>query len=149
MILSTISSWPASIANRWRLLPRRTGPLCLRRLSLDLTGLPPSIAEVDAFLPTEPNAYEKQVDRLLASPHYGERWARVWLDAARFADSNGYEKDAPRSVWFYRDWVIRAFNQDLPYNQFVIDQIGGDLLPNPTQDQIVATGFLLQWRRGE
>jgi hypothetical protein len=115
----------------------------LRRLSLDLTGLPPTVAEVDAFLADRsPQAYQKQVDRLLASPHYGERWARVWLDAARFADSNGYEKDAPRSVWFYRDWVIRAFNQDLPYNQFVIDQIGGDLLPNPTQDQIVATGFL-------
>jgi hypothetical protein len=115
----------------------------LRRLSLDLTGLPPSIAEVDAFLADKSaNAYEKQVDRLLASPHYGERWARMWLDAARYADSNGYEKDAPREVWFYRDWVIRAFNQDLPYNQFIIDQIGGDLLPNPTQDQIVATGFL-------
>jgi hypothetical protein len=115
----------------------------LRRLSLDLTGLPPTIAEVDAFLADRsPKAYEKQVDRLLASPHYGERWARVWLDAARYADSNGFEKDAPRSVWFYRDWVIRAFNQDLPYNQFIIDQIGGDLLPNPTQDQVVATGFL-------
>ncbi len=115
----------------------------LRRLSLDLTGLPPSIAEVDAFVADKsPNAYEKQVDRLLASPHYGERWARIWLDAARYADSNGYEKDAPRSVWFYRDWVIRAFNQDLPYNQFIVDQIAGDLLPHPTQDQIVATGFL-------
>ena len=87
----------------------------LRRLSLDLTGLPPTIAEVDAFLADKSaNAYEKQVDRLLASPHYGERWARMWLDAARYADSNGFEKDAQREVWFYRDWVIRAFNRDLP-----------------------------------
>ena len=115
----------------------------LRRLSLDLIGLPPTIEEIDAFLAdTSSHAYEKQVDRLLGSLHYGERWARLWLDAARYADSNGYEKDAPRSVWFYRDWVIRAFNQDLPYNQFIIDQIAGDLLPHPTQDQMVATGFL-------
>ncbi len=115
----------------------------LRRLSLDLIGLPPTPAEVDAFLADKsPNAYEKQVDRLLASPHYGERWGRIWLDAARYADSNGYEKDAPRRVWFYRDWVINALNRDLPYNQFIIDQIAGDLLPNATQDQIVATGFL-------
>jgi hypothetical protein len=115
----------------------------LRRLSLDLIGLPPSPAELDAFLADgSPSAYEKQVDRLLASPHYGERWARVWLDAARYADSNGYEKDAPRFVWFYRDWVIHALNRDLPYNQFIVEQIGGDLLPNATQDQKVATGFL-------
>src|SRR6202030_1404172 len=115
----------------------------LRRLSLDLTGLPPSIAELDAFLAdNRADAYEKQVDRLLASPHYGERWARLWLDAARYADSNGYEKDAPRLVWFYRDWVIHALNRDMPYNQFVIEQIAGDLLPNATQDQRVATGFL-------
>ncbi len=115
----------------------------LRRVSLDLTGLPPSPAEIDAFLADRsPNAYEKQVDRLLASPHYGERWTRLWLDAARYADSNGYEKDAPRSVWFYRDWVIRAFNRDLPYDRFVIEQIAGDLLPDATQDQRVATGFL-------
>ena len=115
----------------------------LRRLSLDLIGLPPSIEEMDAFLSDKSaNAYEKQVDRLLSSPHYGERWARVWLDAARYADSNGYEKDAPRSVWFYRDWVIRAFNQDLSYNQFIVDQIAGDLLPHASQDQLVATGFL-------
>jgi hypothetical protein len=115
----------------------------LRRLSLDLIGLPPTLAELDAFLADRsPNAYEKQVDRLLASPHYGERWGRVWLDAARYADSNGYEKDAPRFVWFYRDWVINVLNRNLPYNQFVIEQIAGDLLPNPTQDQKVATGFL-------
>ncbi|HTM48978.1 MAG TPA: PSD1 and planctomycete cytochrome C domain-containing protein [Bryobacteraceae bacterium] len=115
----------------------------LRRLSLDLIGLPPTPAEIDAFLKdTSGNAYEKQVDRLLASPHYGERWARLWLDAARYADSNGFEKDKPRQVWFYRDWVIRAFNRDLPYNEFVIDQIAGDLLPNAGQDELVATGFL-------
>jgi cytochrome c553 len=115
----------------------------LRRLSLDLTGLPPTPAELDAFLADRsPKAYEKQVDRLLASPHYGERWARMWLDAARYADSNGYEKDAPRLVWFYRDWVINALNRDMPYNQFVVEQIAGDLLPNATQDQKVATGFL-------
>lgn len=115
----------------------------LRRLSLDLIGLPPTLAELDAFLADRsPDAYEKQVDRLLASPHYGERWSRLWLDAARYADSNGYEKDAPRFVWFYRDWVINALNRNLPYNQFVIEQIAGDLLPNATQDQKVATGFL-------
>ncbi len=115
----------------------------LRRLSLDLTGLPPTPTELDAFLADRSaGAYGKQVDRLLASPHYGERWARVWLDAARYADSNGYEKDAPRFVWFYRDWVIRALNQNMPYDQFVIEQIAGDLLPGATQDQKVATGFL-------
>jgi len=115
----------------------------LRRVSLDLTGLPPTPAEVDAFVQDKsPNAYEKQVDRLLASPHYGEKWARHWLDGSRYADSDGYEKDKPRFVWFYRDWVINSFNRNLPYNEFVIDQIAGDLLPNATQDQKVATGFL-------
>jgi mono/diheme cytochrome c family protein len=115
----------------------------LRRLSLDLIGLPPTPAEIDAFLADKgSNAYEKQVDRLLKSPHYGEKWGRMWLDAAGYADSDGYEKDKQRTVWFYRDWVINALNRDLPYNQFIIDQIAGDLLPNPTQDQIVATGFL-------
>ena len=115
----------------------------LRRLSLDLIGLPPTIQEVDAFLKdTSENAYRIQVERLLSSPHYGERWGQHWLDAARYADSNGYEKDLQRQVWFYRDWVIEAFNRDLPYNQFIIEQLAGDLLPNATQDQIVATGFL-------
>jgi hypothetical protein len=115
----------------------------LRRLSLDLTGLPPTPEEVDAFLKdTSVKAYEKQVERLLASPHYGERWARHWLDAARYADSDGFEKDKMRNVWFYRDWVINAINKDLPYDQFVIEQIAGDLLPNATQEQLVATGFL-------
>ena len=115
----------------------------LRRLSLDLIGLPPTIQEVDAFLKdSRENAYEIQVERLLSSPHYGERWGQHWLDAARYADSNGYEKDLQRQVWFYRDWVIEALNRDLPYNQFIIEQLAGDLLPNATQDQIVATGFL-------
>jgi hypothetical protein len=115
----------------------------LRRLSLDLVGLPPTPQEIDAFVSdNQPGATERQVDRLLASPHYGERWARQWLDAARYADSDGFEKDKPRETWFYRDWVINAFNRDLPYNQFVVEQIAGDLLPNATQDQIVATGFL-------
>ena len=95
------------------------------------------------FSPTRaPTPTRKQVERLLASPHYGERWARHWLDGARYADSDGYEKDKPRFVWFYRDWVINAFNRDLPYDRFILEQIAGDLLPNATQDQIVATGFL-------
>jgi hypothetical protein len=115
----------------------------LRRLSLDLTGLPPSVAEVDAFLADKSGrAYDNAVARLLASPHYGERWGRLWLDAARYADSDGFEKDKPRFVWAYRDWVINAFNRDLPYDQFLIQQIAGDLLPHPSQDQMVATGYL-------
>jgi hypothetical protein len=115
----------------------------LRRLSLDLIGLPPTPEEVDAFLKdASPNAYEKQVERLLASAHYGERWARHWLDAARYADSDGYEKDKPRQAWFYRDWVINSLNEDKPYDRFIVEQIAGDLLPNATQEQLVATGFL-------
>src|SRR5437867_3066179 len=115
----------------------------LRRLSLDLIGLPPTIAEVDAFLADKSSdAWDKQVERLLNSPHYGERWGRHWLDAARYADSDGFEKDKPRFIWAYRDWVINALNQDLPYDQFIIEQIAGDQLPGATQEQIVATGFL-------
>lgn len=115
----------------------------LRRLSLDLIGLPPTLEEIDAFLAdTSQEAYDRTVTRLLDSPHYGERWGRQWLDAARYADSDGYEKDKSRQVWFYRDWVIDALNRDLPYDQFIIEQIAGDLLPNATQDQRVATGFL-------
>lgn len=115
----------------------------LRRVSLDLVGLPPTIAEIDSFLADKSDrAYENAVDRLLASPHYGERWARIWLDAARYADSDGYEKDKSRQVWAYRDWVINAFNRNLPYDRFLINQIAGDLVPHPTQDEIVATGFL-------
>ena len=115
----------------------------LRRVSLDLTGLPPTLQELDAFLADKaPDAYAKQVERLLASPHYGERWARHWLDAARYADSDGFEKDKPRFAWAYRDWVINAINADLPYDRFIIEQIAGDQLPNAAQDQVVATGFL-------
>ena len=115
----------------------------IRRLSLDLTGLPPSLKEIDEFLAdTSPQAYEKLVERLLASPHYGERWGRWWLDVARYADTNGFEKDLPRSIWPYRDWVINAFNQNMPFDQFTIEQLAGDLLPNATLDQRIATGFL-------
>jgi hypothetical protein len=125
---------PSSRADRTRLL---------RRLSLDLIGLPPTLDEIDAFLATDSgDGYREEVDRLLASPHFGERWARVWLDAARYADSDGFEKDKPREVWMYRDWVVGALNADLPYDRFVIEQVAGDLLPNPTQDDLVATGFL-------
>jgi len=115
----------------------------IRRLSLDLTGLPPTTGEVDAFrLDNRPDAYERLVDHLLASPHYGERFARHWLDLARYADSDGYEKDLPRPyAWRYRHWVIDALNADLPFDEFTIEQLAGDLLPNPTTEQLVATGF--------
>jgi mono/diheme cytochrome c family protein len=115
----------------------------IRRVSFDLTGLPPTPEEVDAFLKdTSPDAYEKVVDRLLASPHYGERWGRHWLDAARYADSDGYEKDTGRPfAWRYRDWVIAALNANMPFDQFTIEQLAGDLLPNATLQQKIATGF--------
>ena len=114
----------------------------IRRLSLDLIGLPPTLAEVDAFVAdTSPEACERMVDRLLASPHFGERWARPWLDLARYADSHGYEKDPPRSMWPYRDWVIKAFNRNLPFAQFTLEQIAGDMLPEATEDQKIASGF--------
>ncbi|QDU05750.1 Planctomycete cytochrome C [Gimesia chilikensis] len=114
----------------------------IRRLSLDLTGLPPSVEQVQEFLAdTKPGAYERLVDRLLASPHYGERWARHWLDVARYADSNGFTIDGPRSIWKYRDWVIDAINANMPFDQFVTEQLAGDLLPNPTTEQLIATGF--------
>ncbi len=115
----------------------------LRRLHLDLTGLPPTPAEVDRFLADKaPDAGDRAVSGLLASPHHGERWGRHWLDAARYADSDGFEKDKPRFVWAYRDWVVDALNRDLPYNQFLIEQIAGDQLPQATDSQRVATGFL-------
>jgi hypothetical protein len=114
----------------------------VRRLYLDLIGLPPTPDEADAFIrDRSPDAYEKLVDRLLASPQYGERWARRWLDLARYADTNGYEKDRVRSIWPYRDWVIRALNRDMPFDQFTIEQLAGDLLPDASTDQRVATGF--------
>ena len=146
-------AWPANAIDRFILArleqeelspsPEADRVTLLRRLSLDLVGLPPSVEEVDTFLADQGvDAYEKQVERLLASPHYGERWGRHWLDAARYADSDGFEKDKPRRVWFYRDWVINALNSDLPYDDFIIQQLAGDLLPDAGQDQLVATGFL-------
>ncbi len=114
----------------------------IRRVSLDLVGLLPSVEEVAAFVSdARPDAYERLVDRLLASPHYGERWGRQWLDLARYADSNGYSIDSAREVWKYRDWVIAALNRDMPFNEFAIEQIAGDMLPNATVEQKIATGF--------
>jgi hypothetical protein len=114
----------------------------LRRVALDLTGLPPTESELAAFLADEsPNAYEKVVDRLLQSPRYGERMAFPWLDAARYSDSNGYQTDGERFMWRWRDWVIDAFNRNMPFDQFTVEQIAGDLLPNATMEQKLATGF--------
>ena len=114
----------------------------IRRVSLDLTGLLPSPAEVRDFVnDEEPGAYGRLVERLLESPHYGERWGRHWLDIARYADTNGYSIDGDRSIWRYRDWVINALNDNMPFDQFVIEQVAGDLLPNASTDQLVATGF--------
>src|SRR5215213_538128 len=122
--------------------PEASKEALLRRVSLDLIGLPPTPPEIDAFVAdTAPDAYERVVDRLLASPHYGERWARPWLDLARYADSNGYEKDALRTMWKYRDWVIEALNFDMPFDQFTAEQLAGDMLPNATPAQRTATGF--------
>jgi hypothetical protein len=119
--------------------PRHT---LLRRLSFDLTGLPPSLMEVETFeQDSSPNAIEDQIDRLLNSPHYGERMAMWWLDAARYADTDGYQQDATRSNWPWRDWVIEAFNTNMPFDQFTIEQFAGDLLPNATPEQILATSF--------
>ncbi len=136
--LATNSLKPAPQADRATLL---------RRVSLDLTGLPPTSAEATEFFSDKsPNAYEKAVDRLLASPAFGERWATMWLDLARYADSKGYEKDVARSIWKYRDWVIDAFNRDMPFDQFTVEQLAGDLLKNrngeaPTEKQLLATAF--------
>lgn len=114
----------------------------IRRLSIDLTGLPPTPAEVDRFIAdADPLAYEKLVDRLLESPHYGERMALDWLDAARYADSNGFQQDGDTWQWIWRDWVVRAINEDLPFDQFTLWQLAGDLLPNATTDQKIASGF--------
>ena len=139
-----IDSFILARLEREKLTPAREADRAtlIRRLSLDLTGLPPTVAEVDAFeIDRSPQAYDNLVDRLLASPHYGERMARLWLDLARYADSNGYHIDTRRSMWPYRDWVIQAFNQNLPFDEFTIEQLAGDLLPNATQAQRIATGF--------
>jgi hypothetical protein len=122
--------------------PEATRETLLRRVTLDLTGLPPALKEVDAFLAdSEPGAYERAVDRLLASPHYGEHMARYWLDVARYGDTHGLHLDNERSIWPYRDWVVQAFNENLSFDQFTIWQLAGDLLPNPTREQLVASGF--------
>ncbi len=114
----------------------------IRRVYLDVIGLPPEAAEIELFLNDEsPGAYERMVDYVLQSPHYGEKWARHWLDQARYADTNGYTIDSPRSMWPWRDWVIRAINMDMPFDQFTIEQLAGDLLPSPTRNQLIATGF--------
>ena len=111
----------------------RSSATLLRRVYFDLTGLPPTPAEIDAFIADKsPDAYEKRVDQLLASPHYGERMAMPWLDLARYSDTHGYHIDSLRDMWAWRDWVIKAFNQNMPYDEFTIEQIAGDLLPNAT-----------------
>jgi hypothetical protein len=124
---------PSPEADRWTLL---------RRVTLGLTGLPPTVEEIEAFeADMAPDAYERAVDRLLASPRYGERMASPWLDAARYADTSGYQSDGERHMWRWRDWVIDALNANMPFDQFTIEQVAGDLLPNPTLEQQIATGF--------
>ncbi|MEX2172114.1 MAG: DUF1549 and DUF1553 domain-containing protein [Pirellulales bacterium] len=146
------STWPANPIDSFvlaRLKQERIDPspeadpvTLLRRVTLDLTGLPPTPSEVDEFASeSSPEAFARVVDRLLESSHYGERWARHWLDVARYADSAGHEFDTKRDIWKYRDWVIQAFNHDKPYNDFLIEQLAGDLLPNATEMQKIATGF--------
>lgn len=148
----SLKSWPKNEVD-WFILARleREGlkpspeaerATLIRRVTLDLTGLPPKPEEVEAFLADKsPQAYEKLVDRLLASPQFGERWARPWLDLARYADSHGFQRDDLRDLWMYRDWVINALNADMPFTEFTIEQLAGDLLPNATEEQKVATGF--------
>lgn len=122
--------------------PEASRRMVIRRLFLDLTGLPPSVEQVEAFVADErPDAYERLVDQLLASPHFGERLALEWLDSARYADTNGFSIDGGRHMWLWRDWVINAFNENMPYDQFLVEQLAGDLLPNRTDDQLVASGF--------
>ena len=122
--------------------PQASRHTLVRRVTLDLTGLPPTPEEVDAFVnDRRPDAVERLVNRLLASPHYGERMALFWLDLARYADTHGYHIDSHRDMWLWRDWVVRAFNQNMPYDRFVVEQLAGDLLPNATVDQRIATGF--------
>ena len=145
-------AWPRTAVDRFILArlaqeglrpqPEADRAALARRVALDLTGLPPDTDELDAFL-ADPgaDAYERFVDRQLAKPAYGEHWARAWLDLARYADSKGYADDQPRSIWKYRDYVIDAFNQNLPFDRFTIEQLAGDLLPNPTPAQLFATGF--------
>jgi hypothetical protein len=129
-------------AEHWHPSPEASRTTLLRRVTLDLTGLPPTPAEVDAFLADQsPEAYARVVDRLLESPRYGEHMARFWLDASRYGDTHGLHLDNYREMWPYRDWVIRVFNANLPYDRFLVEQLAGDLLPGPTLDQLVASGF--------
>ena len=124
------------------LSPEADRYMLIRRVTLDLIGLPPRVEEADIFAcDITPDAYERLIDRLLAAPQYGERWGRKWLDLARYADTNGYEKDRVRSMWPYRDWVIRSLNADMPFDQFTVEQLAGDMLPGATQSQQIATGF--------
>ena len=119
-----------------------SGKETLLRASLDLIGLPPTVEEIDSFLAdNSESAYEQQLDRLLESKHFGERMALEWLDLARYADSNGFQSDGSRDIWMWREWLIGAFNRNLPFDQFTIEQLAGDLLSNPSEDQIIATGF--------
>ena len=139
-----IDTWVLSRLERKRLAPspQAERPTLIRRVSLDLVGLPPSVDEVEAFVADQsPDAYERLVDRQLASPHYGERWGRHWLDLARYADSNGYTRDFGRQIWKYREWVIGAMNRGQPFDEFTIEQLAGDMLPDATEQQLVATGF--------
>ncbi|MCC6729506.1 MAG: DUF1501 domain-containing protein [Chthonomonadales bacterium] len=134
--------WARLRGARMRPSPEAPPRVLVRRLYLDLIGLPPSLRQVDAYLSDRHvDRYERLAARLLASPHYGERWARPWLDLARYADTNGYEKDGRRSMWRYRDWVIDALNRDMPYDRFTVQQIAGDMLPGATASQRIATGF--------
>ena len=148
----SLSSWPRNALDRFVLAkleargivpsPEASRPNLIRRLYLDLLGILPTREQVDAFVgDARPNAYEQLVDQALANPHYGERWGRHWLDQARYADSDGYALDGARVMWPYRDWVIGALNSDLPFDQFSIEQLAGDLLTDPTTEQLVATGF--------
>ncbi|MCC7061447.1 MAG: DUF1553 domain-containing protein [Planctomycetes bacterium] len=141
---SPIDAWLAGPQQQAGLAPAPPADRAtlLRRVTQDLIGLPPTLAELDAFLADEqPQAYERLVDRLLASPHYGERWAVPWLDLARYGDSDGFNFDKPRSMWLYRDWVIDALNLDLPFDRFTQEQLAGDLLPDATEATRIATGF--------
>lgn len=146
------SSWPRNAIDRFVLSqleqdgllpsPEADCETLLRRVTLDLIGLPPTPAEIDAFLAdSRPDAFERVVDRLLASSQFGVRWARPWLDLARYADSHGFQRDDLRELWPYRDWVVRALNADLPFDRFTIEQLAGDLLPDASEDQHIATGF--------
>jgi hypothetical protein len=143
-IRNPIDAFVLAHLEEWNLQPSPEAgrETLIRRVTLDLTGLPRTPAEVDAFLKDKSdNAYEKVVDRLLASPRYGERMAFVWLDAARYADTNGYQYDGGRQMWRWRDYVINSFNRNEPFNQFALEQIAGDMLPNATLDEKIASGF--------